>query len=187
MKGLKSNETCRRSIESPASENHSAFLANEGDIHSKTLQKLAKKAASTCVGGVLSSNAFFEAFDKLRKPFKIAAPTETSSMIENCDDEQRHALVAVDDSSACNTETGNCATEHQNDHDAISSIAHLLDIGKFDMLEKPRTEKKWGKLSKAVQEKTIAVVTVKANAPVHTVDPTDLLLFYYSKHRNTIW
>ena len=189
MKGLKSNESAHRSIESASCENISGILASDGDMHSKKLQKLAKKAASTCVGGVLSSNAFFEAFDKLRKPFKIAAPPpETSSVIERpCQDQQRDDLVAVDDSFVYNTDTGNSATEHPNDHDAISSIAHLLDIGKFDMLEKPKTEKKWGKLSKAVQEKTIAAVTVKASAPVHTVNTTDLLLFYYSKHRNTIW
>jgi hypothetical protein len=43
---------------------------------------LAKTAASTCPGGVLSSNAFFEAHIILRKPIEIAAHVEKLTVIE---------------------------------------------------------------------------------------------------------
>jgi hypothetical protein len=168
-------------IKSPDDKSASDFLMRDRSINSMQLHQLAKKAASTCVGGVLSSNAFFEAFDKLKKPFKIQAPVQINSSVENtlsCDEEIGNQIVVFSE---------NPAKEDQNNQDATSSISHLLDIGKFDMLEKPKTEKKWGKLSLAVKEKTVAVAAAKPKRPVETVDPTDLLLFYYSKHRNPIW
>ena len=174
-KGPRSKDSCQRMQEAPASKS-----TIESDFHSKTLCRLAKKAASTCTGGVLSSNTFFEAFSILRKPIEIAAHDKKLSLIEGLDhDKERKPSVPSD--------AENRATDGPDEHACISSIAHLLDIEKFDMLERPKTEKKWGKVSKAVQEKSIAVAQVKANDPIQTVDPTDLLLFYYSKHRNTVW
>jgi hypothetical protein len=181
MERLKSKDRQHSPINSLDNKSVLGGMMIESSIHSKKLHKLAKKAASTCVGGVLPSNAFFEAFDGLKKPFKIQAPSKTSSAVESmhvCDEE-------ID--NACIESANICAQVGQNDQDAISTIAHLLDIGKFDMLEKPKTEKKWGKLSLAVKEKTVAMAAVQTKKPVETVDPTDLLLFYYSKHRNPIW
>ncbi len=136
----------------------------------------------------MPSNVFLEAMDALRTPFKTAASSEPSAPTETKlvdDDYGRKDLVAIDGCPAHNT--GNHANEDINEPDTVSSIAHLLDIGKFDMLDKPKTEKKWGKVSKAVQEKIITVAPVKLNCPVLTVDTSDLLLFYYSKHRTIVW
>lgn len=177
MEQTKSMERQHGSIKSA-----SCHVLSASGIHSKQLHQLAKKAASTCVGGVLPSNAFFDAYDKLRKPFKIDAPPPTSSEFEST------SCFGKETSDNVVEASGNHAKDDQNDQqEAISSISHLLDIDKFDMLEKPKTEKKWGKLSKAVKEKTVAVAAVQTKSPVETVDVTDLLLFYYSKHRNSIW
>jgi hypothetical protein len=168
-------------MKSPDNKSASDVLLSSSGMHSKQLHQLAKKAASTCVGGVLPSNAFCEAFDRLRKPFKIQAPLVTTSEVENvryCDEELGNSVVESAESNA---------KDDKNIQDAVTSISHLLDIDKFDMLEKPKTEKKWGKLSLAVKEKTVAAVAAKNKRPVETVDPTDLLLFYYSKHRAPIW
>lgn len=179
-KGLRSKDSCQRMEEAPASQSTSEKHQCESDFHSKTLHRLAKKAASTCPGGVLSSNAFFEAYSILRKPIEVATHDKKLAVMEDLDhDKERQHSVPF------NAEEH--ATDGPDEHACISSIAHLLDIQKFDMLERPKTEKKWGKVSKAVQEKSIAVAQVKAKDPIQTVDPTDLLLFYYSKHRNTVW
>ena len=76
-KGPRSKDSCQRMQEAPASKS-----TIESDFHSKTLCRLAKKAASTCPGGVLSSNAFFEEHIILRKPIEIAAHVEKLTVNE---------------------------------------------------------------------------------------------------------
>lgn len=158
------------------------------DQHSKKLHQLKKKAASTCAGGVLSSNDFFDALDSLRKPYKNSSESGAKR-------EKRHDNEGTDTFAAGSIEDDGVSGPTQNlgkdsapnEQDNISSISHLLDIDKFDMLERPKTEKKWGKLSKAVKEKVVAVPAVKVSGPIETVDPTDLMLFYYFKHRKIVW
>ncbi len=160
------------------------------DHHSKKLQQLKKKAASTCVGGVLSSHDFFDALDSLRKPFSYKKSPESGAEREKSHDNEgtnTFAAGLIEDDVVSGPTRNIGKDSAPNEQDSISSISHLLDIDKFDMLERPKTEKKWGKLSKAVKEKVVAVPAVKVNGPIETVDPTDLMLFYHFKHRNIIW
>jgi hypothetical protein len=159
------------------------------DHHSKKLHQLKKKAASTCVGGVLSSHDFFDALDSLRKPYKKSPELGAERDKKSRDNERTDTSAAesIEDDGVSGPTQDSGKDSAPNEQDNISSISHLLDIDKFDMLERPKTEKKWGKLSKAVKEKAVAVPAVKVKDPIETVDPTDLMLFYYFKHRNIVW
>jgi hypothetical protein len=173
-------------MESPKCNSASGTVTQNSDVHSQKLYKLAKKAASTCVGGVLPSNALMDAVDLLRKPYN--KPHVSSGLLHNA--EKGVFLGAETTQTEClPASKENEAIKKHHEHDnSISSISHLLDVGKFDMLEKPKVEKKWGKVSMAVKEKSVAVAAAaRTKEKIETVHPTDLVLFYYAKHRNTIW
>ncbi len=156
------------------------------DRHSKKFHLLKKKAASTCVGGVLSSNDFFDALNSLQNSPGTRSEREKSHRDEATNPAVAESIDLIEDDRVSGP-TENIDKDSAPQQDPISSISHLLDIDKFDMLERPKTEKKWGKLSKAVKEKVVAMPVVKVNSPVETVDPTDLMLYYYFKHRNIVW
>lgn len=166
----------------------SGTVVNSSDIHAKKLSQLAHKAAATCRGGVLSSHVFFEAYDSLRKP--AAVSSETRATEKQCLCEVTQTLTGKCDEADSLTESSGNRGEHgQKEQEDISqnkALVDLLNMDRFDMLELPKTDRKWKKVSKAVKEKTV-VAAAAAKTHVESIDPNDLLGFYFSTYRTPIW
>jgi len=180
------NTTVHRVI-ATRGENIASHTDKKSDTHSMKLNKLAHNAAATCRGGVLTSHIFFEAFDLLRKPAAVSA--ETRATEKQRQDEVREALTSKLDKADSLPESsenrGKDSQKEQEDISQFNALADLLNVDKFDMLESPKTDRKWKKVSKAVKEKTVVVAAAKTH--VESVDPNDLLVFYFSAYRTSTW
>ena len=94
-----------------------------------------------------------------------------------------------DEADSLTESSGNRGEHGQKEQEDISqnkALVDLLNMDRFDMLELPKTDRKWKKVSKAVKEKTV-VAAAAAKTHVESIDPNDLLGFYFSTYRTPIW